>query len=137
MKSFKQYLTEAKMKPSDGLADYDIEFDTVCGGLYVRIFPLTRTGFNDANVFPVLKIGTYSGGDKVTFRPTNSEFGKWSDWQSMDDKSQKEYLDKIKKQSSDFAKNLEKLASEFDKKVLELAKKSGYEVKEDQNYEKL
>lgn len=131
MKSFKQYLNEAKIDPSAaGLADSAIRFENMGGGINVKVYPLMSIGFHGNDVYETLSLNTFSSGS-VEFRTTNSEIGKWGDWKNLDDKTQKEYLNKVKKNSIDFAKKLEKLANEFDKKVFELAKKSGYEVKED------
>ena len=130
MKSFKEYLNEAKIDPSiAGLADSAIRFENMGGGINVKIYPLNSTGFSNNDVYETLSLNTFSSGS-VEFRTAVSEIGKWTDWKALDDKTQKDYLAKVKKNSIEFAKKLEKLANEFDKKVLELAKKSGYVIKE-------
>ena len=130
MKSFKEYLNEAKIGTIftyKSFRDIDIKFENMGGGLSIKVIYLDED--DDDNMYPMLSVGTIMTSESILLRPSKSEIGKRTDWNSLDDKAQNQYIDKIKKQSTDFAKKLEKLANEFDKKVLELAKKSGYDVK--------
>ncbi len=140
MKSKKKFLTmeneepevldEAKIDTSytyKSFKDTSIKFENMSGGLSIKVTYLDEC--EDENMYPILSVGTIMTTDSISLRPSKSEIGKRTDWNSLDDKAQNQYIDKIRKQSTDFAKKLEKLANEFDKKVLELAKKSGYELK--------